>query len=95
MGETGARCFRVSPDVAARDIPEGVMLVNLQSGAAFKLNQVGAAVWNRLDGSCDVAAIVSDLAKHYRVEIATLELDVDALLRDLQQQALIERCDPL
>ena len=70
------------------------MLVNLQTGAAFKLNQVGAAVWKRLDGSNDVAAIIADLAKQYHVEPATLQLDVDALLRDLQQQGLVGAGDP-
>jgi len=70
------------------------MLVNLQTGAAFKLNQVGAAVWKRLDGSNDAAAIVAELAKDYRVELATLQLDVDALLRDLQQQGLVGPGDP-
>jgi hypothetical protein len=94
MGETAARCLRVSPDVAAREITDGLMLVNLETGAAFKLNQVGAAVWKRLDGSSDVAAIVADLAKLYRVEIGTLQLDVDALLRDLHQQGLVAPSNP-
>ena len=29
MGETASRCFRTSADVAAREIPDGLMLVNL------------------------------------------------------------------
>jgi len=65
------------------------MLVNLQTGAAFKLNQVGAAVWKRLDGSSDTAAIVKDLEKRYRVGRDTLVRDVEVLLRDLEQQGLI------
>lgn len=89
MGETASRCFRASADVAARDIPDGLMLVNLQTGAAFKLNQVGAAVWKRLDGNTDRAAIVADLEKRYGVDWDTLLRDVDVLLRDLEQQGLI------
>jgi hypothetical protein len=88
MVETTAR-FRASADVAARDIPDGLMLVNLQTGAAFKLNQVGAAVWKRLDGTSDVAAIAADLDRRYAVGLETLLRDVDALLGDLQKQGLI------
>jgi len=88
MAETAAR-LRASPDVAARDIPDGLMLVNLTTGAAFKLNRVGALVWRRLDGATDVAAIVADLAKQYGVAVEDLRRDVDALLGDLEKQGLI------
>jgi hypothetical protein len=88
MLDTTAR-FRASPDVVARDIPEGLMLVNVQTGAAFKLNQVGAAIWRRLDGTSEVATIVADLDHQYQVGAETLSRDVDALLEDLQKQGLV------
>lgn len=66
------------------------MLVNLQTGAAFKLNQVGAAVWKRLDGTRDAAAIAGDLDQQYKVGVETLLRDVDALLEDLRRQGLIQ-----
>jgi hypothetical protein len=63
--------------------------VNLQTGAAFKLNQVGAAVWKRLDGTSDVAAIAANLDRRYSVGLETLLRDVSALLEDLAKQELI------
>jgi len=65
------------------------MLVNLQTGAAFKLNQVGAAVWKHLEGNRDTAAIVAELEKRYSVDQARLLRDVEVLLRDLEQEGLI------
>jgi len=88
MAENTAR-FRTSPDVAARDIPDGLMLVNLQTGAAFKLNRVGAAVWKRLDGTSPVTEIVSELDRQYGVGLEVLRRDVTALLEDLQKQGLV------
>jgi hypothetical protein len=88
MSET-ASLFLACPDVVAHDIPDGLMLVNLNTGAAFKLNRVGAAVWKRLDGVADVPAIVADLETHYRVGPETLLRDVGELLRDLEKQGLI------
>jgi len=92
MVETTA-LFRTSPDVAAREIPDGLMLVNLQTGAAFRLNQVGAAVWKQLDGTSDVTAIVADLDRRYGVGHETLLRDVNALLDDLRKQGLIGPAD--
>ena len=83
--------FRTSPDVVAREIPEGLMLVNVQTGAAFKLNQVGAEIWKRLDGATDVAAIVAQLDQRYRIGTAALQRDVDTLLADLERQGLVAR----
>lgn len=85
--------FRTSPDVAARDIPEGLMLVNVQTGAAFKLNRVGAAVWKRLDGNSQISAIVSELAQQYGVGLDVLQRDVATLLQDLQKQGLVVPVD--
>jgi hypothetical protein len=93
MLEPGAR-FRVARDIASRDIPEGLMLVDLTTGAAFKLNRVGALVWKRLDGATDVAAIVADLQTQYRVAAEDLRRDVDVLLADLEKQGLIAAGDP-
>jgi cell division septum initiation protein DivIVA len=94
MLDTTAR-FRASPDVVSRDIPDGLMLVNVQTGAAFKLNQVGAAVWRRLDGASDLATIVADLDRQYQVGAERLLADVNALLADLQKQGLVGPVDPL
>jgi|SRR3954462_7254796 hypothetical protein len=89
MLEPGPR-FRVVRDIASRDIPEGLMLVDLTTGAAFKLNRVGALVWKRLDGATDVAAIVADLDKQYDIGVEALSRDVQALVEDLRKQGLIQ-----
>ncbi len=83
--------FRTSADVVAREIPEGLMLVNVQTGAAFKLNQVGAEIWKRLDGATDVATLVAHLEQRYRIGTVALQRDVDTLLADLEKQGLVGR----
>lgn len=88
MVETTAR-FQAAPDVVARDIDEGLLLVNLQTGLTWKLNQVGAAVWRRLDGATDIASIVTELDRRYQVGAETLRRDVDALLQELQGQGIV------
>jgi len=83
--------FRMSGDVVSRDVPDGAMLVDVQTGSAFKLNQVGAEVWQQLDGERAVADIIAGLEQRYRIGIEQLTRDVGALLEDLQKQGLVTR----
>jgi Coenzyme PQQ synthesis protein D (PqqD) len=83
--------FRISPDVVARDISDGLMLVNVQTGAAFKLNWVGAAIWKRLDGKSTIDVIVAGLGTLYQVGAETLRRDVTSLLEELERQGLVGR----
>jgi hypothetical protein len=88
MNQMTAR-FRASREVVARDVPDGMMLVNVQTGAAFKLNRVGAQLWRQMDGQRTVADLVADLERLYTVGAEQLQRDVDALLDDLQKQGLV------
>ena len=89
MGETTAR-FQVSPDLVTRDLDNWLMLLNLNTGMTWKLNQVGADVCRRLDGATDVAGIVAELDQRYQVGRAVLQKDVAALLEELRRHGLVE-----
>lgn len=82
--------LRISPDVVSRDIDEGLLVVNLQTGKTWKVNHVGAAVCRGLEGGADIDSIVADLAGRYNVAIGTLRKDVDLLIEDLRKQGLVE-----
>lgn len=66
------------------------MLLNLQTGMTWKLNQVGAAVCRKLDGATEVAGIVAELDSRYHVGLETLRRDIEALLEDLRKNGLVE-----
>ena len=89
MDQTTAR-FRVSPDVVTRDIDDGILLVNLQTGLTWRLNPVGAAVCRLLDGATDTAVIVAQLEQRYRIGVEALRSDVDGLLAELLKQGLVQ-----
>jgi hypothetical protein len=69
------------------------MLVNVQTGAAFKLNRVGAEVWRRLNGARAIGEIVADLERQYGIGEEQLRRDVEALLEELQKQELVGRVE--
>ena len=71
------------------------MLVNVQNGAAFKLDHLGALVWRQLDGTRDVAAILVDIQRRFGVEADGARRDMDLFFEDLQKQRLIGPPGPL
>src|SRR3954462_3887393 len=93
MTEPSAR-FRVASDVAVREIDGGLLLVNLENGKTWKLNQVGAAVVRALDGAAAVADVAANIARQFAAPFETVGPDVEALIEELRGQGLVEAVAP-
>ena len=86
--------FRLSSDVVTRETPDGLILVNLQTGAAFGLDDVGAEICRRLDGNADFGEIRATIESLYDVSADVLVGHLEALLEELQSAGLVEPADP-
>ena len=75
--------------MAHRRLHDEIVLLNTKIEAYFALNEVGAHVWEMLDGRHDVAALVEQLLTVYNVDVTQLRQDVDELLADLDRNQLI------
>ncbi len=53
-------------------------------------NDVGAKIFNMLDGTNSVEEIVRAIAKEYEVSYETVEVDVNNLIEKMRKQGLIE-----
>jgi hypothetical protein len=82
--------YRFSPEVVTRETDEGLVIVNLETGGAWTLNDVGADVCRRFDGKTDIDAIRTALAGIYDVDPDLLARDIDTLLDELQSVGVIE-----
>jgi hypothetical protein len=81
----------IPPHVRSVQNADGVVLLNVQSGAYFALNGVGSLVWERLctDGTREAA--IEALEGRYRAPRERLAHDVDTLLGRLLERGLITR----
>lgn len=79
----------IPPHVRSVRNADGVVLLNVQSGAYFALNGVGSLVWERLctDGTREAA--IEALERRYRAPRERLAHDVDTLLERLLERGLI------
>lgn len=71
-----------------REIAGECLLIPLQNQLShahsiYVLNETGAALWRRLDGTISIRDILTDLSHEYEVAWQELEEDADRLIKDL------------
>lgn len=65
------------------------MLLDLDGGTYFTLNEVGARIWELCDGQRSAAQISAAVAEEYDAPSQTIERDVLELLTELQAEGLV------
>jgi len=81
---------RRKDEIIAQQASSIVLLLNMDDGSYYSLNEVGGRVWDLCDGTRTVEQVVSTLALEYDVPAQTLELDILELLDGLRSKNLIE-----
>jgi len=76
--------------VEARSLDRGMLLVDLSSGRCYRLNRVGAEVWQLLVGSPRLNDLFTNIATRYPVPTDQIETDVGDLISDLLREELVE-----
>jgi hypothetical protein len=66
------------------------VILSLQSGQYFGLNEVGARIWNLIQEPKTVGAVLESVLQEYEVEPDRLERDLFALLEKMAINELIE-----
>src|SRR5215218_2107048 len=84
---------RRHPEAVAQPVRGSMALLNTRTEEYFSLNEVGARVWELIDGQRTVGEIVAVLRGEYEVGEAELRADVDELLVDLAAAQLITWAD--
>lgn len=77
------------PEVISEKFDDEYVIVNLKSGAYYGLRAAGAAIWELAVTGATHAEIVTSLADQFDVEETVLDRSVAALLRELEEEALL------
>ena len=86
--------FASRPEVAAREVGDGAVLVNMSSGGCFELNRIGFEIWMVLQQKTTISDICEALAGRYPVPGEVLRSDVQDLLDSLVRAGLVEVSAP-
>jgi Coenzyme PQQ synthesis protein D (PqqD) len=82
--------IRAGKEQVACDLAGEAVILSLKSGRYFGLDEVGARVWNLLQESTTVGAVLDTVLAEYDVAIDQLEDDLFALLEQMVIHELIE-----
>jgi hypothetical protein len=89
------KVYAPSEDVVVREIEGEIVIVPLVSGIGdiedelFTLNETARDIWQRVDGSKPLAAVVRELAEEYDAPPEFIAGDVVGLLEELLARKMI------
>jgi Coenzyme PQQ synthesis protein D (PqqD) len=82
--------FRPGPGVVAQEADDGLILISLDSGTAFRLNATGKVVWQLASQGRSCPEIVELVARIFADTAADIQRDVGQVLDQLVHQGLLE-----
>jgi len=77
-------------EVAAADLQDEAVILNLKDGVYYGLNPVGARIWELVQEPRTVGELCDTIASEYEVDPDQCERDVIALVRELSDNSLVE-----
>jgi hypothetical protein len=81
--------LRVSPDVVAQDLGDGLVLLNLRTGIYWGLNRTGAVIWRGIENRSGIERICRRLQAEFAGSADELAAAVHSLLSELAAERLI------
>jgi hypothetical protein len=78
-----------SLNAAHQTVGEEAILINLNTGSYYSLNDTGTMFWELLDGQRTIADCARLIAGEYDVEASVVEADLLELAADFKQEGLI------
>lgn len=76
-------------DTASRVIEGEAIIINLDNGIYYSLNEVGTAIWELADGKSTIKEIADAVCKEYDVDYEEAEKDVLEVVNDLVREGLV------
>lgn len=83
----------VRTDVLSRQLDGEAVLLDLQAGTYFGLNEVGALVWDLLCGGASIGDVRDRICRDYAVDPTTAATDVEGIIDELLRRELLQLAD--
>jgi hypothetical protein len=78
-----------SPAVLAAEVDGEIVMMSIEQGRYFGLDDIGSDIWKRIEQPCSFATLVDALAADYEAERGTIAADVTALLTRMAEQDVV------
>lgn len=84
------RWFVAAPDQVFSELGGEAVIMHLQSGTYFGLNEVGASIWQQLQNPQTLEQLCDAVQAEYDVSLEVCQPDIEAMLQQFQDACLIE-----
>jgi hypothetical protein len=78
-----------SPSVLTAEVDGEVVMMSIQQGQYFGLDDIGSDIWKRIEPPCSFAALIDGLTADYEADRATILADVQGLLHRMAEQDVV------
>lgn len=85
--------YKLSSDILLQEVANEIVILNLADGQYYGLNEIGARVIQLMSRGENIDSITETLLQEFDVEQAVLEKDIQTLIEELRQHALVEIAD--
>lgn len=79
------------PGIPWKRLEAEAVILDLESGDYFELDELGCRIWEALDGEQTLAAHAESIAREYEVEPELVRSDLMAFVAELFARGLVER----
>lgn len=93
MADVLLKRVSVPADVLINEIAGESVLLNLDGGRYFGLDDVGTDMWKALTGSSSIAAALALLSARYDADRSVLKADLESLVGLLAEHGLLKLDD--
>ena len=83
--------YKMSDRILAQDVISETVLLDMDKGSYFELNEMGSAMLTHLRESGDPQQVVAALMLKYEVDEDTVTHDLNTLLSQLEEHGLVIR----
>jgi len=82
--------YEVSAGVRSTSNEDGGIVLDINQGKIFRLNGIGALIFDRLKRRQTSTQIVNEISREFKVSAEIVEIDVIEFLESLQRQGLVQ-----
>lgn len=87
---TNQQTFKRKKNTSWRSLEGEALILDLEDGAYYSLNEMGLKIWELCDGTLTVEKIKSLISAEYEVEKGKISKDIDTFLESLKKDNLLE-----
>ena len=78
-----------SPSVLTAEVNGETVMMSIEQGQYFGLDDIGSDIWTRLEPPCAFADLIDRLAADYDADRASIATDVRALLETMAERDIV------